>query len=397
MNIKNLDRRLSTILLIIFVNSVGAAMIVPILPLFAQREFKLSPQLITLLNASFFVAQFVAGPYLGQLSDRYGRLPVLIISQIGTAISFVMIAFAHTVPLLFIARSLDGITGGNLIVAQAYVTDVTPSEKRTEALGYVFAAGGVGFILGPAIGGFLSAAWGARIPYVLAAGVATVTVVLTWFLLAESLSPEERTKKRGDKQRSFDFMPILQNHTLLLVLTITFVGQFVFGLVQATFALYGADVIFRGYSQQAINVGIGLLLTLAGIGQALAQTVLLRMALQRFVETQLVVAGLAVRGLGLLLYAFITALLPSATGVLLFALGGGLAMPPLQGLATQAVSERMRGSVLGLFQSVVGLAIILSTAVAGVIYAINPQWIPLVASLITLIGLLPAFILYRKE
>src|SRR4051812_37379624 len=110
MNLKNMDRRLFTILLIVFVNIVGAALILPILPLYAQREFKLSPEVITLLNASFFAAQFIAGPYLGRLSDRYGRVPILIISQVGTAISFVMIAFAHGAPMLFAARILDGIT-----------------------------------------------------------------------------------------------------------------------------------------------------------------------------------------------------------------------------------------------------------------------------------------------
>ena len=397
MNFKNLDRRLVTILLIVFVNIVGAAMILPILPLFAQREFKLSPQFITLLNTSFFAAQFVAGPYLGRLSDRYGRVPVLIVSQIGTVISFAMIALAHTVPLLFAARILDGITGGNIIVAQAYVTDITAPEKRTQSLGYVFAAAGVGFVFGPALGGFLAAALGARVPYLMAAVVATGTVLLTWFVLDESLSPQERMKNRRDKRLSFDFTPIFQNRALLLVLTIAFVGQFVFGLVQSTFALYGAEVLFRGYSQRSANVGIGLLITLGGIGQVFSQTVLLRLALKRFAETGLVIAGLAARGLGLLLYALITALLPGAIGVILFAIGGGLMMPPLQGLATQVVSEQTRGGVLGLFQSVVGLAIILSTAVAGVIYAANPQLLPLTGAIVTLLALLPALVLNRKE
>src|SRR5262245_34987546 len=131
-----LDKRLIVILLIVLVNMVGAAMVTPILPLYAQRQFHMSPQTITLLLASFFAAQFLAGPVLGQLSDRYGRIPILIISQIGTVISFIMLALAQQVWVLFAARILDGITGGNIIVAQAYVTDVTPRERRTEALGY---------------------------------------------------------------------------------------------------------------------------------------------------------------------------------------------------------------------------------------------------------------------
>ena len=156
-------------------------------------------------------------------------------------------------------------------------------------------------------------------------------------------------------------------------------------------------IFFCGYSFLSFNVGFGLFIKLGGIGQVFSQTVLLRLALKRFAETSLFIARLAARGLGLLLYALITALLPGAIGVILFAIGGGLMMPPLQGLATQVVSEQTRGGVLGLFQSVVGLAIILSTAVAGVIYAANPQLLPLTGAIVTLLALLPALVLNRKE
>ena len=110
-------------------------MILPILPLFAERHFNMQPTTVTLLVTSYFLAQFFAGPYLGQLSDRYGRIPLLVISQLGSAISFFMMAAAGGPAMLFAARVVDGITGGNIIIAQAYITDITPREKRTEALG----------------------------------------------------------------------------------------------------------------------------------------------------------------------------------------------------------------------------------------------------------------------
>ncbi len=172
--LRRMDRRLLTILLIVFVQMLGAAMIMPILPLYAQREFDMTPQIITLLTTAFFAAQFIAGPYLGRLSDKYGRVPVLILSQIGTAVSFFMLAVAPSVGVLFLARILDGITGGNIIVAQAYITDITPREKRTQSLGYIFAVFGLGFIFGPALGGLLSAALGPRVPYIIA-GFAAVS------------------------------------------------------------------------------------------------------------------------------------------------------------------------------------------------------------------------------
>ena len=158
--IRQIDKRLLTILLIVFVQMLGAAMILPILPLYAKSEFNMTPQVITLLNTAFFGAQFVAGPYLGRLSDKHGRVPVLILSQIGTAVSFFMLAFAPNVAVLFLARILDGITGGNIIVAQAYITDITPREKLTGALGYTFAIFGLGFIFGPILVGSLAAAFG---------------------------------------------------------------------------------------------------------------------------------------------------------------------------------------------------------------------------------------------
>ena len=257
-NAKHMDKRLITILLIVFVQMLGAAMIMPILPLYAQREFNMSPQVITLLGTAFFAAQFIAGPYLGRLSDKMGRIPVLIISQIGTAVSFLMLAFAPSVAFLFAARILDGITGGNIIVAQAYITDITPREKRTVALGYVFATFGLGFIFGPALGGLLAAVFGPRVPYVIAAVAAFVVVLLTYFTLDESLTAVQREANRQYRKTSINPRAILINHHLMLILTIAFIGQFGLGLLQATFALYGNAVLFAGYSEQMVNLCSGI-------------------------------------------------------------------------------------------------------------------------------------------
>jgi DHA1 family tetracycline resistance protein-like MFS transporter len=394
--LRRMDRRLLTILLIVFVQMLGAAMIMPILPLYAQREFDMTPQIITLLATAFFAAQFVAGPYLGRLSDKYGRVPVLIISQIGTAVSFFMLALAPNVAVLFLARILDGITGGNIIVAQAYITDITPRERRTESLGYIFAVFGLGFIFGPALGGLLAAAFGPRMPYVIAGGAAVLVVLLTWFTLDETLSPEQREANRSFNKSSINPREIVRNMPLMLILIVAFVGQFGMGLLQATFSLYGEAVLFEGYSEKMATLGIGLLLTTVGIGQFFTQAVLLRRALKRFDEAWLVLIGVAVRSVALFTFAALAIPVAGAFASLLFAVGMGLMMPSLQSLSTNTVADELRGGVLGVYQSTISLSTIVSTAISGIIFAMNataPFWI---GGVLTVLVLIPAFMLIRQ-
>ena len=394
--LKTMDRRLLTVLLIVFVQMLGSAMIMPILPLYAQREFGMSPQTITLLATSFFAAQFVAGPYLGRLSDKHGRLPILIISQVGTAVSFLMLALAPSVTFLYVARILDGITGGNIIVAQAYITDITPREKRTQSLGYIFAVFGLGFIFGPALGGILSAAFGPRIPYIIAAIAATIVVLLTWFTLDETLTTEQREANRRFNKQSIGLAAITRNGSLLLILLIAFVGQFGMGLLQSTFALFGEAVLFAGYSENMVSLGIGVLLTLVGVGQFLTQAVLLPRAIKRYDEAWLLVMGLVLRTIGLFIFAALATPLLGGVAALFFAMGVGLMMPPLQSLATMTVADELRGGVLGVYQSTISLSTIVSTAVAGTIFALHPTspyWTGAVSSLVVIV---PAFVLVRR-
>jgi DHA1 family tetracycline resistance protein-like MFS transporter len=223
MDLRKLDKRLVTILLIVFVQMVGASMILPIIPLFAKNEFEMSATLITLLVASFYAAQFIGGPILGRWSDRIGRVPVLVVSQVGTVVSFVMFGMAGAVWVLFAARILDGLTGGNIVVAQAYVTDITPKEKRAQALGLVFAAFGVAFFVGPAIGGIL-VGFGPRVPYFIAAVAAAAVVLLTVFTLDESMSAEERAEHHAVAEK-LSFLQAIRVKPLMLALRIVSVRR----------------------------------------------------------------------------------------------------------------------------------------------------------------------------
>jgi DHA1 family tetracycline resistance protein-like MFS transporter len=387
--LKGVDRRLFTILMIVFVQMLGASMVFPILPLYAQRQFELSPQTITLLVSSFFAAQFLAGPYLGRLSDKYGRLPILIISQIGTAISFAMLGLAQNVETLFFARI-------NIIVAQAYVTDITPREQRTQALGYIFAAFGLGFVFGPALGGALSAMLGIRIPFLLAAVVAMATVLLTWFTLDETLSADQRQANREYKKSSLGPRAVSSNFILMLILGVAFVGQFAMGLLMSTFALFGEAVLFVTYSEEFTNLGIGLLLTVVGLSQSFTQMFLLKPMLKRYGEARLVIIGSVLRTLGFFIFAVVVSPWLAALGMIVFPIGMGVIMPSLQSMATQAVADELRGGVLGVHQSVLNLGVVFGTALGGFLFAIRPTTPYWVGGGLAALTILPAIILLRQ-
>lgn len=393
---KDIDRRLATIVLIVFVQIVGASMVLPILPTYARRAFGVSEGVVTLLITSFFIAQFIAGPFLGRLSDVYGRLPLLIISQIGTVIAFAVLGLAESVALLFFARILDGITGGNIIVAQAYVTDITPPKQRTQALGYIFLSFGVGFIFGPSVGGVLGSLFGPRVPFFFAAVVALLTTLITWFALDETLSLEQRSQNRGTRTRLGPRF-VLANIALLLVLVIGFGTQFAFSMLQSTFALYGEDVLFPQYDAAAATLRIGLLLSVIGFGQIFTQLFLLRRLLPRLGEHVLVILGTLGRGISFLILASLPMTGAAAVALLLFAISTGIQFPSLQGLVANSVPNEVRGAALGMFQSTANLGIIFGSAVAGVLFGLTPLLPYWLGGGLFLLLLIPAFALRRRR
>lgn len=388
------DRRMLTILLIVFVQMIGTSMVNPILPLYAQSEFAMPPELITLLLTAFFAAQFLAGPTIGRMSDRRGRLPVLLISQVGTVIAFVMIGFAQSVPILFFARVLDGITGGNIVVAQAYVTDIMPENKRTQALGYVMAAFGLGFIVGPALGGVLASGLGPQVPFLLAAAAALVTVLLTWFTLEETLSDADQARNRDSNRASLRLTAMLGNVPLLAVMGVSFVSRFGFGLLIGTFALFAEAVLFAGEDFATVSLGVGLLLMVVGLGQFFTQIVILPAALRRFADPTIVILGAAARAVGLFTLAVATEPWLGSISMVAFAVGSGLLLPALQSLVTQTVAPELRGGILGAHQSVMSLGVIIATAVSGGLFTADPALPNWLGGALVSLAILPAAFLW---
>jgi DHA1 family tetracycline resistance protein-like MFS transporter len=394
---RRMDKRLFTILMIVTVQMIGASMVLPILPNYARNTFGVDDSVVTLLITVFYLAQFIAGPIIGRMSDLHGRIPLLLLSQVGTVISFVMIGAAESILVLFIARTLEGITGGNIVVAQAYITDVTPKEKRTQALGYVFMAFGTGFVVGPALGSLLSSMFGPQIPFYIGAGAAILTTVMTWFTLTETLTPEQRLANQQSKATNLKPAQIIRNQPLVLVLVIAFVAQFGFSLLQSTFSLFGEDVLMAGYPPESVTLGVGLIFSVLGIGQVITQVFILPRLLRRYDEYPITIIGAVVRAIGTA--GLVVALGPvvGAIGGFLFAMGSGTMMPSLQSLASKTVPDNMRGSVLGIYQSINSLSIIFGSALAGSLYAIRPQTPYYLSIALYLLTIIPAVYLMRHH
>jgi DHA1 family tetracycline resistance protein-like MFS transporter len=228
---------LAAIFLTVFVDLVGFGIIVPLLPFYAEH-FHASPETVTLLMAIYSLMQFFSAPLWGALSDRHGRKPVLLASLLGIGLSYLWLAFAHSLWALFAARALAGIMAGNIAAAQAYVADVTPPEKRAQGMGLIGAAFGLGFILGPAIGGLLGGEdpTAPRFlgPGLAAAGLSFLALIFAVVALKESLDPAHRTVAGHRPLSRFSALAAgLGDPQLRLTVILLFLVTFVFALTSA--------------------------------------------------------------------------------------------------------------------------------------------------------------------
>ena len=181
---------LLVIFITVFIDLVGFGIVIPVLPYYAEgTRFGATPRTVGFLFASYSVMQLIFSPVLGRLSDKHGRRPILLISLLGTCLGFLILGFATTLWMLFLGRIIDGISGGNISTAQAYIADVTTPENRAKGMGLIGAAFGMGFVFGPAIGGILSH-WGIHVPFLFAAGLSLANVILLYFTLPETVTPD---------------------------------------------------------------------------------------------------------------------------------------------------------------------------------------------------------------
>jgi DHA1 family tetracycline resistance protein-like MFS transporter len=329
------SRPLLVIFLTIFVNLVGFGIIVPLLPFYAET-FGASPFVIGLLFASFSVSQLIASPVLGELSDRWGRRPVLILSLVGTVVSFGMLAIAGSLAMLFAARIVDGLSGGNITTARAYIADITAEEDRARAFGILGAAFGLGFIVGPALGALFSHI-SYTAPIWAAAAITMVAILMAWFWLPETVHQANAAGVSPWRALS----EISRRPRLRLLLSVDFIYWTAFAVYTTTFALFGArrfgfDVAETGYLLAAFGV-LGVVVQGGAVGpivEALGERRTL------IVGLLLAAAGWGGSALTHSVPVFVLMLVPGAIGT-------GLCNATLSALVSNAASPREQGRVQG--------------------------------------------------
>jgi len=400
-------RRVLPVIFIVFIDLMGLTILIPILAYYAIA-FDASPFTVGLLLATYPLMQFIGGPILGSLSDRFGRKPVLAVAQVGTFLSLLMLGFANSLWMLFLARTLDGITGANLPTAQAAVTDITTSKNRSQGLGLIGAAFGVGFVFGPALSGAALTLSGNdySAPAFMASGFAFISILLTVFVFQETLPPEKRGQPGRQQRGLLAFGRMwegLRKPAIGILFLIIFLQQVIFGAFQSMFSPFTLTRLgLNSVGNTVLFVYIGVLLA-ATQGGAIGPLT------KRFGERNLIFAGLGLIAIGLfgmgltpeipvpwyqraaLIEELQTQtggqialtqvdLLPPEEGLGIWglvlimlsqtplAIGIGLLQPSLNSLITQRVDKMEVGAALGLSAAFLSLANVIGPLWGGAVF-----------------------------
>lgn len=342
---------------VVVVDLIGFGIVMPILPFYAQ-DFGAGGVELGILLASYAAAQFLLAPLWGRLSDRVGRRRVLLSTITGTSLALALLGFASSFTWMLVARIFGGVFAANVSVASAYITDVTAESERTRYMGLLGAAFGVGFVLGPAIGGLL-APYGHNVPMFAAAGLAACNAVYAAFTLGE---PEHHRKTMERLGR----LAVLRDPAVRHLCLVNLLFALAVTQLEAMFPFFMAQRF--GYdARQVAFILVGMAVVMGGI-----QGGGMRALAARFREPALVRSGTALLSLGFLAIAFAPSVLVLLVPLTACAVGRGVAQPSLMSLASFSAAEDQRGLVMGSFQSAASLARVFGPVAAGVLY---DRWI----------------------
>jgi len=343
---------LKLVFLTLFIDMIGFGIVIPVLPLYAEgSRFGATENQLAWIVGIYSLLQLVCAPIIGKISDRVGRRPVLAVSILGTAVGFAILGAATTVTMLIIGRVIDGISGGNISTAMACIADSTSKKNRSRNMGIVGAAFGLGFVIGPALGGVLSKYFGLAAPFYFAAVLALVNAILVIARLPETLTPEVRARAR-EKASFGEVFHGGSAGTVVIALLSQLAGVTGFSVMTALFAIYCS----RRYGYDSAHVGY--VLAYVGLLGALMQGGVLRRLLVKPIEKPLAIIGTAILAASMAGLASLPA--GSGLGMLLLvcagiSIGNSLSTPTLNGLASRAVDAHAQGRLMGMMQSAGGL------------------------------------------
>jgi len=370
--------RLSILFLTVFVDLVGFGIVLPLLPLYADR-FGASGTQVGILVLSYSAAQLLLAPVWGRLSDRFGRRPILIIGLLGSAASYLVFAYAASLFVLLLSRIMAGIGGANIPVAQAYIADITPRESRAANMGLIGAAFGLGFIFGPAIGGVLAPV-ASELPGLAAAGLCAGNALLAIVFLPESLSRSERAKIGENRtkavqpgiglvigggvprSRRAELQVILRNPQFVRVLVLSFIFTTAFSVMHPIFPLFASGRF--GLNER----DVGWLFAFIGVIAAVMQGGVVRLLVARIGEVSLIRASAVPFVVGFVIIGASSSVPMLLGGLALLAVGFGGTLPTLVSLLSRSAPEELQGGALGVGQSVGALGRIVGPFVSGVMW-----------------------------
>ena len=348
--------------LTVFIDLLGFGIVIPFLPMYAHR-MNVGAVGIGLVLSAYSAAQFLSAPLLGRLSDHFGRRPIIMLGLLGSSLGYVIYGFAPSFAWLLISRAVHGACAGTVSTAQAYVADVTDESGRAHGMGLIGAAFGLGFVLGPAVGGLLGHE-SLRVPVFFAAALTFANLIFAAIALPESHPPDSAARLRWSRiAEPILILPRqLTRHHLSRLFSIAFLGTFAMAAFEATFALMAPRIYGYGAA------GIGGALAYAGLLQAIVQGYLLRKVVHRTGEPMLIKLGMI---------AFATGMAPMAAGsshamlfvlLALLSIGYGLASPSIASLISKRTERHLQGEVLGVNQSAMSLARICGPIAGGFAY-----------------------------
>ncbi len=335
---------LSFIFITLLIDITGLGLIVPIMP-------KLISQLIhgNLSQASeyggwltfaYALMQFIFAPVLGNLSDRFGRRPVILLALLGFGVNYIFMAFAPTVGWLFVGRILSGITGASFTAASAYIADISTPEKRAQNFGIIGAAFGVGFIIGPVLGGILGQ-YGVQLPFLASAGLSLLNCLYGYFVLPESLSPENRRSFDWKRASPFGSLKHLRKFPAIAGLVLSLVLIYIGGhAVQSTWTYYTMEKF--SWNEAWVGYSLGAM----GIMAAIVQGGLIRYIIPAIGQERGVFIGLLLYGAGFFLFAVVNQSWLLFVSLIPYSLGG-IAGPSLQGIISNQVPDNQQGELQG--------------------------------------------------